>query len=121
MIPQSLTLTNFMSYREATLDFRGIHVACLAGPNGAGKSALLDAITWALWGRSRARRDDELVHHGEVEMAVELAFELGDQLYRVLRRRRAGTRGMTVICWNVLSAPMLLLTVSVTVKMPSAP
>lgn len=97
MIPHSLSLTNFISYRQASLDFRGIHVACLVGPNGAGKSALLDAITWALWGRSRARRDDDLVHFGEDEMAVELTFDLGGQLYRVIRQRRAGRRGISVL------------------------
>ena len=97
MIPRTLSLTNFMSYRQAELDFAGIHVACLAGENGAGKSALLDAITWALWGKSRAKRDDELIHLGESEMAVELTFELGGQHYRVLRRRRAGKRGSTVL------------------------
>ena len=97
MIPQKLSLTNFMCYRQATLDFGGIHVACLAGANGAGKSALLDAITWALWGKSRARRDDELIHLGEDEMAVEFAFGLGEQTYRVLRRRKAGKRGSTLL------------------------
>ena len=47
MIPQRLSVRNFLCYREdvPTLDFRGIHVACLSGPNGHGKSALLDAIT----------------------------------------------------------------------------
>jgi len=82
-----------MCYRLAALDFAGIRVACLAGENGAGKSALLDAITWALWGKSRAKRDDELIHLGEDEMAVELTFGLGDVVYRVLRRRKAGKPG----------------------------
>ena len=86
-----------MCYRQATLDFAGIHVACLAGANGAGKSALLDAITWALWGRSRAKRDDELIHLGEDEMVVEFTFGLGEQAYRVLRRRKSGKRGSTVL------------------------
>ena len=56
MIPVSLTLKNFMSYGEEgqTLSFEGIHVACLTGDNGNGKSALLDAITWSLWGKTRA-------------------------------------------------------------------
>ncbi len=93
MIPQKLSLTNFMCYRRATLNFAGIHVACLAGENGAGKSALLDAITWAVWGKARARRDDDLIHLGEDEMAVEFTFGLGRQTYRVLRRRKAGKRG----------------------------
>ena len=97
MIPHKLSLTNFMCYRQATLDFAGIRVACLAGENGAGKSALLDAITWALWGRSRAKRDDELIHLGEDEMAAEFTFGLGEQVYRVLRRRKAGKRGSTLL------------------------
>ena len=97
MIPHKLSLTNFMCYRQATLDFAGIRVACLAGENGAGKSALLDAITWAVWGQSRAKRDDELIHLGEDEMAAEFTFGLGKQAYRVLRRRKAGKRGSTLL------------------------
>ena len=107
MIPQLLSLTYFICYRRATLDFAGIHVACLAGENGAGKSALLDAITWAVWGKSRARRDDELIHGtppyppGGDEMAVEFTFDLGDQAYRVLRRRRAGKRGSSLLDFQI--------------------
>ena len=54
MIPRKLALRNFMCYRSdvPTLDFEGITIACLSGENGAGKSALLDALTWALWGLS---------------------------------------------------------------------
>ncbi len=97
MIPQRLVLSNFLCYRQADVDFTGIHVACLAGANGAGKSALLDAMTWALWGRARAKRDDELIYLGQKEMAVDLSFELGDHCYRVLRRRKAGKRGSTLL------------------------
>ncbi|MEA3338495.1 MAG: SMC family ATPase [Chloroflexota bacterium] len=101
MIPQKLSLTNFMCYRQAELDFAGIHVACLAGANGAGKSALLDAITWSLWGKSRARRDDELIRLGKDEMEVEFTFGLGEQTYRVLRRRKAGKRGSILLDFQV--------------------
>jgi exonuclease SbcC len=101
MIPKHLSLTNFMCYRQAELNFAGIHVACLAGENGAGKSALLDAITWAVWGRSRARRDDELIHLGEDEMTVEFTFGLGEQTYRVLRQRKAGKRGSSLLDFQV--------------------
>ncbi len=105
MIPQELNLINFMCYRQAVLDFRGIHVACLVGDNGAGKSALLDAITWAVWGKARARRDDELIHLGEDEMAVEFTFGLGEQTCRVLRRRKAGKRGRTVLDFQMQDLP----------------
>ena len=51
MIPLKLTLHNFLCYRDpAPLDFSGLHLACLSGNNGHGKTALLDAMTWALWG-----------------------------------------------------------------------
>jgi len=80
-----------MCYRDPTpLDFTGIHLACLTGDNGHGKSALLDAITWALWGRARARYEDELVSLGEKEMEVEFEFLLGDVHYRVIRKRELG-------------------------------
>lgn len=82
-----------MCYRQpAPLDLTGIHLACLAGDNGHGKSAILDAITWALWGRARARSDDELVALGQREMEVELEFLLEDTLYRVIRKRDLGRR-----------------------------
>jgi DNA repair protein SbcC/Rad50 len=92
MIPLYLKLTNFMPYRSAELNFSGIHIGCLTGDNGAGKSSLLDAITWALWGRSRAKRDDELVHQGQTEMQVEFTFALGGNVYRVIRARKAGKK-----------------------------
>lgn len=97
MIPRKLALTNFMCYRHETLDFAGIHVACLSGDNGAGKSALLDAMTWAMWGKARTRRDDELIRLGQDEMEVDFTFELGEELYRVIRKRRAGKRGQSLL------------------------
>ncbi len=94
MIPIRLELKNFLPYRVPDpLRFEGIHLACLTGSNGAGKSSLLDAITWALWGRARAKRDDELVHLGQQDMHVQLDFEQEGVMWRVLRRRSAGKRG----------------------------
>jgi len=69
MLPIRLEIRNFLAYRSPEpLVFEGIHLACLTGPNGAGKSSLLDAITWALWGRARTRSDDDLIHQGQSEM-----------------------------------------------------
>ena len=101
MIPQKLSLTNFMCYRHAVVDFSGIHVACLSGDNGAGKSALLDGITWALWGKARVRRDDGLIRLGQDEMEVDLIFQLGSDLYRVVRKRRAGKRGRSLLDFQI--------------------
>ena len=88
MIPTRLALKNFMCYRDNVppLSFDSIHVACLCGDNGNGKSAIFDAITWALWGKSRARNDDDLIHLGQSEMEIELEFISSEQRYRVLRK-----------------------------------
>ena len=95
MIPLKLSLNNFICYREnvPTLDFAGIHVACLCGANGYGKSALLDGITWALWGKARGKTQDDLISYGADECRVELDFSSRDQDYRVIRSHaRAGKR-----------------------------
>lgn len=90
MIPLQLTLKHFLSYREATLDFRGLHVACICGPNGAGKSSLLEAIAWAVWGQSRTSSEDDLIHLGAREAKVDFIFQSRQQIYRVIRSRQRG-------------------------------
>ena len=93
-----------MAYREAMLDFQGIHLAVLTGENGAGKSSLLDAITWTLWGKARAKRDDELIYLGQTEMEVEYTFDLGGNVYRVIRKRDASRRGRSDLSFQIEDA-----------------
>jgi len=80
-----------MCYRDNVLplSFDSIHTACISGDNGNGKSSLIDAITWVMWGKARANSDDELIHQGQSEMEVEFEFTLGQQLYRIIRKRTA--------------------------------
>ncbi|MGF1512306.1 MAG: AAA family ATPase [Elainellaceae cyanobacterium] len=87
MIPLRLSLTNFLSYRQATLDFSGLHVACVCGSNGAGKSSLLEAIAWAVWGQSRASSEDNVIHLSEAEARVDFTFRCHQQTYRIVRAR----------------------------------
>jgi exonuclease SbcC len=91
MIPVRLKMRNFMCYRDNVppLDFTGIRLACLSGDNGNGKSAIIDAMTWALWGKARASSDDDLIYSSPTvtDMEVEFEFNVGTQLYRIIRKR----------------------------------
>jgi len=107
MIPIKLWLRNFMCYRDNVppLSFDGIHIACISGNNGNGKSALIDAMTWALWGRARAKSDDDLIHQGQTEMEVEFDFAVGQQPYRIIRKhskpKRRGRSGQTILEFQI--------------------
>jgi exonuclease SbcC len=83
-----------MSYGENVppLDFTQITTACMTGENGHGKSTLLDAMTWAVWGQTRAKNIDDVVRLGQVDAEVEFEFELENQRYRVIRKRSLRTR-----------------------------
>ena len=92
MIPINLQLKNFLSYGAdiQTIDFAPYSLICLSGKNGHGKSALLDAMTWALWGHGRkivgaAKSDDNLVTIGQTHMMVGMQFMCNGQEYRVRR------------------------------------
>ncbi len=92
MIPRLLKISGFLSYRnEVAVDFTSVRVACISGQNGAGKSALLDAMTWALFGE--ARKNDESVINDAADTrraAVEFEFEYENTVYRIIRTRERG-------------------------------
>lgn len=92
MIPLQIKLRNFLSYgaHVQTIDFEPYHLICLSGKNGHGKSALLDAITWALWGQARktsatAKADEGLLRLGQTHMSVSFDFMCNNKKYRVQR------------------------------------
>src|ERR1700739_2491833 len=90
MIPLTLQLKNFLSYGPEIqeVDFASYHLICLSGKNGHGKSALLDAITWAIWGQARKvsgtmKPDQGLLRLGQSHMMVVLDFEFNKNKYRI--------------------------------------
>ena len=113
MLPTRLEMRNFLAYRAPQpISFEGLDLACLSGDNGVGKSSILDAITWALWGRARAKRDEELIHHGQADMQVQLDFEQDGARYRVIRRRARAGRGsrgaLDLLAWGRQSSPRII-------------
>ncbi|RMF39905.1 MAG: SMC family ATPase [Anaerolineae bacterium] len=90
MIPIELRIRGFLSYRdEAILNFESFHTACISGHNGAGKSSLLDAMTWALFGRAR-RNDENIIHLKEDVAQVSFTFAYEGNVYRVVRTNPRG-------------------------------
>lgn len=106
MIPLSLSLRNFLSYGEEVppFDFTQFHVACLTGGNGHGKSALLDGITYALWGQARkSRSNEEVCRIGAKELRVAFDFDLGGKHFRVIRSWRRTKQGVPALDLQVES------------------
>lgn len=100
MIPVALKLRNFCSYGSDVpeLNFESFRLACLSGNNGVGKSSMLDSMTWALWGWSRAGdNSDRLVRLGAKEMSVEFEFDLEGINYRIRRVRKLTSTGQTIL------------------------
>jgi len=92
MIPLKLQLKNFLSYGSelSTIDFSLYKMICFSGKNGHGKSALLDAITWAVWGQARktlgsSKADQGLLRLGQTNMLVCFDFLYNNIQYRIRR------------------------------------
>ncbi len=92
MIPIHLRIAGFLSYQEPVdLDFDSFNLACISGQNGAGKSSLLDAFTWALFGKARGKSADVINLNANVKAAeVALTFRYEGNTYRVLRKLPRG-------------------------------
>lgn len=102
MIPRKIELKNFLCYGDTPqiVDFEGYHLICLSGKNGYGKSALLDAMTWCLWGQARkisgtSKPDSGLLRLGQTRMMVSFEFEVNNKIYRI-RREYAKTYGKPI-------------------------
>ena len=103
MIPRQLQISGFLSYREpVTIDFTQIHVACISGSNGAGKSALLDAMTWALFGEAR-KNDDSIINNARSVKKAEVIFDFDYESgrYRIVRSKEIGkSTAADLLIWN---------------------
>jgi exonuclease SbcC len=88
MRPRELTIRGFRSYRdEVTFDLRDRHLVGIVGPIGAGKSTILDAIAFALFGKTpRVQRDTRSLINQLADAAhVQLVFEVDGGTWRVTR------------------------------------
>jgi exonuclease SbcC len=94
--PLALDVKGFTCFRDPqpTLELEPLSLFAIAGPTGAGKSSLLDAITFALYGkvpRMGHGSVKELISHGRDRMTVTLRFAVHEATYLVARTVRRGT------------------------------
>jgi exonuclease SbcC len=106
MRPLKLVMTAFGPYaKEQIIDFTELgarNLFVITGDTGAGKTTVLDAISYALYGKASGKdRDNESLRShfasADVLTAVELDFEIAGQKYwvrRVPKQRKAKSRGI---------------------------
>ncbi len=97
--PKKLHIQNFCSiaeeqtftFREGLFFIQGINEdSTTANSNGSGKSLLIEALCWALWGKTlrEFKLDDEVINrHVGRDCRVRLEFSLGGVDYEVVRKR----------------------------------
>ena len=113
MRPLELTVEGFRSYRDrVTFDWRGRRLVGVVGPVGAGKSSILDAISFALYGKTPTFERDtkSLIHQLSDTCHVELMFEVDGQVWRAqraLRRTGAGAHKLERLAADAHDAQVL--------------
>ncbi len=101
-----MTIEGFRSYREpTTLDFTGMHRVCIIGPNGSGKSTVVTALLWAIFGKSRLRKNADLINSESDSATVELVFEVEGRRYRINRSLKKHSKNTSQKAFLYLESP----------------
>jgi exonuclease SbcC len=92
MRPLELRLRNFRSYfgQETVFSFRDRSLVGIVGPIGAGKSTVLDAVAFALYGKTPtvAAATKSLIHQRAADATVALRFEVDGRVWEAVRMLR---------------------------------
>lgn len=96
MRPLTLTVEGLRSFRApVTIPFEGREHIAITGDTGAGKSSILEAMTYALYGRTTftGQANQEIMNDLATHMRVTLRFTVGGAAFEVTRAlRRASDR-----------------------------
>ncbi|MEX2587529.1 MAG: SMC family ATPase [Actinomycetota bacterium] len=100
MRPLELRLEGFKSYRSAQeFSFDSRTLFGIVGPTGAGKSTILEALIFALYGKTpRVERDTKkLINSQDDSARVSLAFDVDERAWEVTRMIRRKGASQTVL------------------------
>ncbi len=96
MRPATLIIEGLRSFRApVTIDFTGRDHIAVVGDTGAGKSSILEAITYALYGKTSfsAQANQELMNDTSTKLRVVLCFRVSGEEWEVARTLRRDGRG----------------------------
>ena len=102
MRPVSLTIEGLRSFRsQVDFDFTDRNHVAIIGHTGAGKSSILEAMTYALYGRTTfaGHGGRELMNDTSTQMRVVFRFRVSGQTWeavRSVRRQKKGNFGQSV-------------------------
>lgn len=113
MRPLRLRIEGLRSFRsEVEIDFADRNHVAVVGDTGAGKSSILEAITYALYGKTSFGRQADLMNDTSKKLRVVLRFRVsGDEweVVRTLRRNRkdqVGQAGAQLQCMGKDGKPL---------------
>ena len=93
---KTLTIKNWLSHENTTLNFSETEKALLNGRSGSGKSTVVDSILWCLFGRARSE-NRALVRRGSKMATVSLKLNDGSIETLIMRSvSSAGKNTLTV-------------------------
>lgn len=88
---KSVSIKNFFSYgpQETVIDLSGNGTTSISGCNGVGKSTIIEAMLFALYGKTRQEKVADVVNRSvgkDCKVSVEFVGD-DDEIYKVLRYR----------------------------------
>lgn len=88
---KSVSIKNFFSYgpQETVIDLSGNGITNISGCNGIGKSTIIEAMLFALYGKTRQEKVADVVNRSvgkDCKVSVEFVGD-DDEVYKVLRYR----------------------------------
>jgi len=81
----SIELGDFLSHSETNLDLEN-GVTVFVGQNGAGKSSIIDAITFALFGKHTRKSSKGLIKRGSTQGFAKVEFSINENKYQAVRK-----------------------------------